>query len=123
MRKKINKTPNEPLKNGTEITRHSNGSVRYKIPYVNGKRHGVQTLWYDDGRKWSQSWWNKGNNHGMYTYWSPLGVKQIEAYYLHGQQPARIQWSARGYVVLQDPPSPYQPTDTIFIPKTKNEKK
>ncbi len=51
MSKKITKTHNPPPKFSGKIVYCSNGNISHKIPYVNDKKHGVETWWFDDGTK------------------------------------------------------------------------
>ncbi len=37
-----------------KVTRHENGEVRYKTPYLNHERHGLEESWYKDGTKWCE---------------------------------------------------------------------
>ncbi len=122
---KINKTTQ------VEIKRYSNGMVKSKTSYVNGKQHGLQTLWKDSGNKATQSMWRRDKTHGLETAlhedgtkwweviwvenkehgletgWHTDGRKRWEVYYLHGKKSAHIEWDKEGNMItVKLPPNP-----------------
>ncbi len=102
--------------------RHSNGGVKSKTTYVNGKEHGVdtgwredgskrreitwrdgkehgrETGWYEDGRKCWELIWRAGRETGVDTWWYESGEIEKEIYYIAGHEYARIEWDEEGNV-------------------------
>ncbi len=81
MSKKIDKTKKQEKSqppNRIEMTRHSNGVVQSETPYVNGKKHGLNKWWREDGSKWIEEIWRSGKKHGMATDWYESGRKSEE---------------------------------------------
>ncbi len=105
-----------------KITRHKNGKMESKTSYVNGKNHGIETGWYDDGTKRWREMWRRGKEHGVGTYWYnegtkwaegmwmdgkrhgaytmryPNGQKEWEIYHLDNEPYAKIEWNEEGDV-------------------------
>lgn len=74
MSKKINKLHNPTRKNVVEIIKHHpNGKVSQKTPYVNGKQHGPETSWYENGTKKSITMWRDGWLYGVEVGWHESG--------------------------------------------------
>ncbi len=98
MSKEISKKPPEITNpNRVKTTRHENGKVKSKIPYVNGKKHGVETEWFTDGSKWFERMWVSGKRHGDTTYWYKNGGKRWDGYYLGRKQHGMdITWREDG---------------------------
>ncbi len=95
MSKKINKTPNEPPQNGTEITRYSNGNIKFKTSYINGKIHGLRIYWRENGAKCWEATAKEGELHGVYTARRENGQKEYEIYHNHNQEYACIEYNER----------------------------
>ncbi len=81
MSKKIDKNQNHPLRIEDSITHHSNDKIESKTPYVSGKKHGAMTWWWDDDKK------------------------RQEAYYIAGEDYARIEWRDNGSVIKRNLPT------------------
>ncbi len=120
-----------------KITRYDSGEVEYKTPYVNGKKHGVETMWdesgqklweimwVDDkrhgmetqwdenGRKWYEKMWRHEIEHGMETGWYQSGRKYYETMLINHEKYAQIHWDGEGNVVG---------VNIAILIKTKNQK-
>ncbi len=75
------------INNNTEIKviRHGNGEVESETPYVDGKKHGLQTRWYDDGTKEREERYKAEKKHGMETWWHENGEKWCERKWMEGK--------------------------------------
>ena len=62
-----------------------NGQKRYEIPYVNGKRHGLDIWWHINGKKWHEIPYVNGKRHDLEVEWYPNEQKQRETPYVNGQ--------------------------------------
>ncbi len=132
-----------------KVTRYTNGRISSKTPYVNGKKHGVDSRWFKNGKKeiermWKEDkrhgmysgwyengqkrWeemWKEGKQHGVETSWYENGEREEEIYYIAGKVYARIGWDEEGNVTKAKFRTPAQPrTPTINPPaKLKNHNK
>ncbi len=112
-----------------EVTRYGGGNLKSKIPYVNGVKHGAETWWNEDGKKWLEEMWRDGKEHGTETGWNESGMKRWEVTWIHGKQHgvgsqryesgqkewekyciageeyARIEWDEEGNVIKVDLPT------------------
>ncbi len=114
-----------------KTTYYNNGDVMSKIPYVNGKKHGMERMWwYSRGGKWSETVWRNGKKHGLYTEWYEGGQKWYERMWIddeahgvatgwwdNGQKSWEtmsddgIGWDEEGNVIKVDfPPVPQKQT-------------
>ncbi len=126
----MNKSPSKPCnsisKNRTEKKYRLSRKLCSKTSYVNGKEHGLDTLWREDGTKWwekmwkngkqqgleiwwyedgAKKWeemWKNGKLHGMETWRYEDGAKQLEIYQIEGHECARIDWDENGNVAKAD---------------------
>ena len=57
------------MKTEIEIDTWTNGKKRREIPYVNGQRHGLATLWYLNGQKNLETPYVNGQKRGLDTGW------------------------------------------------------
>ncbi len=81
-----NKTNNLPNHNREKITLHSNGRVESKIPYINGKKHGKETLSREDGSKEMETMWAGGEKHGIEVWSHKDGVKKRVIPWVRGKK-------------------------------------
>ncbi len=58
-----------------------------------GKEHGTERWWLEDGTKTYEEMWRDGEWHGMETLWYANGKKEYEIYYLDSKAYARIEWN------------------------------
>ncbi len=129
-----------------DIGYYHTGSISYKIPYVNGKRHGMsggwawngnksrQRMWRDGkqhgadtiwalGKKEREEMWLNNSRHGVTTYWYISGKKQKEVYYLHHQIHTIIEWAEKGNVTSTYFPTLPNPTIMSMNPSYISSKK
>jgi len=43
---------------------HDNGQLRYEIPYLNGKAHGMSKWWISNGQIWDEIPYKNDLQHG-----------------------------------------------------------
>ena len=58
---------------GVWVTRHANGKKFYESEFVNGKPHGLSTLWDEKGNRIRQGFHVNGKAHGAWSWWKPSG--------------------------------------------------
>ena len=56
-----------------------------KVTYQNGKKYGLDTEWYLDGKKASEKKWKKGVPHGKWTAWNEDGSIDYKRNYRNGK--------------------------------------
>jgi antitoxin component YwqK of YwqJK toxin-antitoxin module len=59
------------------------GELVEEYHYLNGKKHGRYSSWYQDGRLWIEEYWFKGKEHGLcveYDWCDNIVRKQEYAY-------------------------------------------
>ncbi len=61
-----------------KTTHYHGGKVESQTPYVNGKKHGAEIRWHEDGTKIIEGMWNSGKRHGVETLWDEDGTKRWE---------------------------------------------
>jgi len=79
--------------NGMKTT-YQNGNKVWEIPYVHGKKHGIEKTYDEKGKVTSEIKWDNGQKHGSARYFS-LDNTRIE-WYFHGKEV-----SAQDYVDLE----------------------
>ncbi len=92
MTQKPDRAHNRLTENNQKITLDSNGMVRSKTPYVNGKKHGAQRWWYENGSKSRKTMWKNGVEHGSETWWGQKGQKFFEQTWKHGEKHGIETW-------------------------------
>ena len=58
---------------------------RLEIPYVRGKKHGIEMSTYKEGAKREETLWSKGKKHGMEIHYRKDGTKLSEEVYKNGK--------------------------------------
>ncbi len=92
MSKKTNTTLKPQPKSTVKTTHYFNGQVMSKNHYVNDKRHGVETEWWDNGHKRREVMWNDGKKHGVATGWLKDGRKWYERMWKDGKAHGLETW-------------------------------
>ncbi len=142
----MSKKPDNPSKtrppSRVDIKQHPNGEIETATPYVNGKKHGVETWWeedgtkereetwrngrrhgmetewYENGRKRQDTMWKDGEKHGLSAWWDEAGKKEREIYYTRKKIHAGMEWDEEGNVISLTFPTP--PIKTPASPPRKN---
>lgn len=71
---------------GWSKSMHGNGQVECLACYENGKKHGLDTEWYENGQKGWEHNYKNNMLEGKTTSWYENGQKKIEATYVDGNQ-------------------------------------
>ena len=72
-------------KHGIEMSTYKEGAKREEIPWVNGKKHGRSVYFYENGTKREETLWSKGKKHGMEIHYRKDGTKLSEEVYKNGK--------------------------------------
>ena len=56
---------------------HPNGSIWWEVPYVDGKRHGLERGWDRDGSLRWEAPYVDGNRHGLERWWYQDGSLKV----------------------------------------------
>ena len=60
-------------------------SVAFEKFYINGKMHGLRTWYYNkNGNKWLEENWKDGKRHGLATVYREDGTKEKECQFTNG---------------------------------------
>ena len=51
----LSKDLNDKLFTGTHIEKYQNGNTKYEVHYVNGKKEGLETFWYNSGLRYIET--------------------------------------------------------------------
>lgn len=70
--------------NGTKITRHNNGNVWLKTVYVDGRKHGVESHYYETGELYWNNTWVNGKRTGPHEIFDKLGNTEKLYYFKDG---------------------------------------
>ncbi len=99
MSKKTPKKRTRHPQSKEKVKYHPNGEIMSKTPYVNGKKHGKETGWREDGKKEWGKMWKGDKQHGAATGWYKSGSKHWEDIYVddepHGIQTAWYESGAK----------------------------
>ena len=69
---------------GIQVSFYENDKSGLKLMernFMNGKKDGVWTQWWDNGLKWSISTYKDGKADGLFVEWHPNGQKENEINY------------------------------------------
>jgi antitoxin component YwqK of YwqJK toxin-antitoxin module len=75
-----------------EVHYWSKEQKRFEIPWVNRKRHGVETRWHNNGQKWIENSWLDGEPHGISTWWNEDGSLLFVTKWNQGQLVVEFQF-------------------------------
>ncbi len=102
--------------NRVEMNYYSNGIILSKTPFINDKKHGVESWWWDGRKQW-EIMWRDGKQHGVETDWFENGQKNYETYYFLGKKSAWIEWDEKGDVAKVTSRTPAQAANSKPAPK------
>ena len=69
-----------------------NGNPREEGRYVNGKKEGRWTTWFDSGSKQSETDYSGGKKNGLYKEWYLNGVTAVQIHYLNEARHGEISF-------------------------------
>lgn len=72
---------NESPFEGQLVAKYVSGTVKSKIDYVDGKRHGCETQWYKNGAKLLERFYIKGFKTGVHRSWWESGHLKFEYHF------------------------------------------
>ena len=79
-------------KNGASTWWYQNGRKWIQVTYVNEKRQGIFTTWYENGNKWTEENYLNGKKNGLATMWYENGQKRYEISYTQGKKNGLASW-------------------------------
>lgn len=83
----VKPVPNDPfMKNGEEKIKYPNGVLKIMGNYVNGKRDGQWYSWYETGKPWSETFFDKGIKNGATKTWHETGRLRYEGQYANDKE-------------------------------------
>ena len=71
---------------GTQIEKYQNGNTKYEVHYINGKKEGLETFWYNSGLKYIQTNYKNDKEDGIWNQWYENGQLKLEAHYKDGKE-------------------------------------
>ena len=77
---RIYKSDSEQPFTGIAYDRWKNGQTRLRQPFFDGKKHGWQRSWYENGQKSSVGEWSSGEPIGTWTFWDRDGDESEHNY-------------------------------------------
>jgi hypothetical protein len=89
----------EGRKHGKEIWWYENGGEMYSAENEHGIRHGPYQAWYQDGKPWYQGKEIHGRPQDTLIYWHPNGALKTFAVYRDGRQLNRRDFDSTGAAV------------------------
>ena len=89
----------EGRKHGKETWWYENGGEMYEAENEHGLRHGPYQAWYQDGKPWYQGMDAHGRAQDTLIYWFPNGALKTFAVFREGIQIARRDFDSTGAAV------------------------
>jgi len=81
----------------------SNNKIQNINNYINGKKNGVATWWYENGQKRIEGYYENGIEHGSFLYWKNDGSKDFCVYFNDGKQRNLLKkWDEVGNITFID---------------------
>lgn len=75
-------TSGDPVR---QIRYYRNGEKQEEGGFVNGKKDGLWTYWWEDGKKWSEGYFRMSERHGATTVWNKDGSLRYTGFYKNNQ--------------------------------------
>jgi antitoxin component YwqK of YwqJK toxin-antitoxin module len=80
-------SPNEDKPfTGVYATLNSNGNKGCEEHFIDGKKNGLDTMWYENGNKASEDHFIDENKNGLSTSWYENGNKASEDHFIDGKE-------------------------------------
>jgi len=61
---------------GKFIKRYGNGQKEIETLYVHGQKHGIETYWFKNGKKWKINNWKYNSKDGVQIVWKKEPIKR-----------------------------------------------
>jgi hypothetical protein len=90
------------VRHGLMTLFYEDGTKKAEIEYKHGKNHGRRITWYQTGQEWGRGEYVDGLEHGTWTAWWPNGFKQREWEMVHGSwHGTSTEWHDNGEIKMQ----------------------
>jgi hypothetical protein len=86
---------------GQSATFYSNGQQATQIDFVNGKRHGVESRWFEDGTKKFEGRFQDNTLVGVFEEWYQNGQRKSQAVWQGGKRESITEWDENGNLIRQ----------------------
>lgn len=71
---------------GTKKETFADGTLKVESHYIEGKKYGSYTSWYETGRMQKKGWMKNDKWHGTYQEWWSEGTLRVRGNYIEGMQ-------------------------------------
>jgi uncharacterized protein len=68
-----------------EIRYFTDGTIQSEGEFLQNKKHGKWTSWYDNGQKWMEENYSKDLKDGDFIVWYKSGIKNYEGSFSNGK--------------------------------------
>ena len=86
---------------GQSATFYSNGQQATQIDFVNGKRHGIESRWFEDGTKKFEGRFKDNILVGVFEEWYQNGQRKSQAVWEGGKRESITEWDQNGNLIRQ----------------------
>ena len=83
-------------------TYHPNGLMSSELSFKNGKIHGLNRGWYEDGSKGFEYSYKNGKEDGLWISWDYDGNKEFEVIYKEGELISSKRYNTDGSLFKED---------------------
>jgi antitoxin component YwqK of YwqJK toxin-antitoxin module len=82
---------------GVLVENFPNGQVKSKTEYRQGKKHGAEWMWYEDGKLYWERSYENGEKHGAHRGWWPNGRQKFLYRFENGTYEGEVlEWYDNG---------------------------
>ena len=75
---------------------NDSGQVAGLLRFKGGERHGLFTLWHENGQKMRAGTFKNGKPDGLLTNWHPNGQKKADGTYKNDKRVSGKYWNSKG---------------------------
>jgi antitoxin component YwqK of YwqJK toxin-antitoxin module len=72
--------------------KYASGKLRQREPVVAGRRHGMATYWFENGRVYGEIPWLNGEKHGSFNLYREDGSLEQSLSYRNGKPHGLLTW-------------------------------
>jgi antitoxin component YwqK of YwqJK toxin-antitoxin module len=73
-----------------------NGKKKSETNYVDGKKHGIETVWDEKGQKRRETYWKDDKQHGLQTTWHENGNMSTKMDFKNHLLVSASRWKPNG---------------------------
>ena len=73
---------------------------KWRTSYLNGIKNGLSTFWYENGKKWKEGNYSKGDSVGKWIFWDETGMMIDKKQYRKLNKPYDL--NSRVYIYKED---------------------